>query len=76
MVTSLLFALQLTGCASKKEIVPITKLIELRTPKHLQMPTPVPEWNGTTNQDLIEYVLELKEALNMCNADKVGIGEF
>jgi len=64
------------GCASKQELIPITKLIELRAPKHLTKPTSVPAWRGATNQDLIEYVLELKEALNMCNADKAGVREF
>ena len=64
------------GCASKEEIIPISKVVEIKAPKHLTNPTPVPAWNGTTNQDLIEYVIELKEALNMCNADKGKIGEL
>lgn len=64
---SLLF---FTGCASKKEIIPITKVVEIKPPQHLTKPTPIPAWIGETNQDLAEYVLELREAVDMCNADK------
>ena len=31
-------------------------------------PVDVPEWKGTTNAELVEYALELREALEKCNA--------
>lgn len=33
----------------------------------------MPEWIGTTNADFAEYALDLRQALNACNADKSAI---
>ena len=43
-------------------------------PAHLIKDTPEPAWNGTTNADLVEHILDLRQALRRCNAKNAAIG--
>lgn len=43
-------------------------------PAHLIEETPEPAWNGTTNADLVEHILDLRQALRRCNAKNAAIG--
>lgn len=48
-------------------------IIRQEVPAHLTAETPVPLWRGATNADLVEYALDLRQALGACNADKAAI---
>lgn len=47
--------------------------IEQPLPTHLLLESPVPLWRGSSNADLVDYVLALKSALASCNADKAAL---
>ncbi len=57
----------MTAC---NKTVPVNQLIKLNPPTELLLFTEKPDWLGTDNGDLIDYVLELQEAINSCNQDK------
>lgn len=42
-------------------------------PRALLLPTPIPEWNGATIGDLVEYAQDLETALEAANADKAAL---
>lgn len=69
----LMGALCLTACGTKKEYIPTTRLIETKTPEYLLTPTPSPTLEGNTNAHLLQLILDYKEALHKCNADKEAI---
>lgn len=48
-------------------------VIRQDAPAYLTAETPVPLWTGATNADLVEYALDLRQALGSCNADKAAI---
>lgn len=48
-------------------------IIRQEVPAHLAAETPIPVWDGVTNADLVEYALDLRQALGLCNADKAAI---
>lgn len=48
-------------------------VIRPQLPEMLTAPTTEPEWAGTSNMELVEYILELRDALGRCNADKAAI---
>ncbi len=62
---ALLCLLPLAACSREKAVT--------RPPDIFTNPTPMPEWEGRTNGDLVEYSLELKAALGRCNADKAAM---
>ncbi|WP_304736868.1 Rz1-like lysis system protein LysC [uncultured Desulfovibrio sp.] len=57
------------ACSRTMEI-PMPYPVRVTPPAHLLTPTPVPTFRVTTNGDLLEWALENREALRMCNADK------
>lgn len=64
---SLLLLLSLYGCGTKIE-TPVIQ--EQKIPVFLVEETPVPQFNGKSNEDLLDYVFDLRYALELCNADK------
>lgn len=66
----------LLGCGMQKEYVNTTKLIEVRAPEYLLAPTQIPSLEGNTNADLLRLILDYKEALHKCNADKEAVREL
>lgn len=64
--------LPLTGC-SGKPVATVPVIIRQEVPAHLTAETPIPVWDGVTNADLVEYALDLRQALGLCNADKAAI---
>ena len=38
-------------------------------PGHLLIAVPCPEFGGRVNMDLVQYVLDLRDALGLCNAN-------
>ena len=48
-------------------------IIRQDAPAYLTAETPTPLWDGVTNADLVDYVLNLRQALGSCNADKAAI---
>lgn len=73
LMLMLMGSLLLTACGTKKEFIPTTKLIETKTPNYLLTPTPSPTLEGNTNAHLLQLLLDYKEALLKCNADKEAI---
>ena len=39
-------------------------------------PCRMPQWQGKTNGDLVDYIAELKTALAVCSADKKAIAKI
>lgn len=62
----------LTGC-SGKPVATVPVVIRQEAPAYLTAETPVPLWSGSTNADLVVYALDLRQALESCNADKAAI---
>lgn len=60
-------SLMLSAACSKTE--PEVPMI----PRQLLNPCAEPAWEGQTNGELIEHIMELREALGKCNADKAAI---
>lgn len=70
-----LFLTGSSGCA-QKTVVPMVSMVSDPFPEHLVLQTPEPVLPGgplLTNADLVDYLLSLKEAVRMCNADKAAI---
>ena len=61
-----LLALYLTGCASCPDPIPTSP----PPVEHLLLPTPVPVCDPETNGDLLECLIQTRQALGSCNADK------
>ena len=68
--TALLCLCLCAGCSRTVE-VPVP--VRTEVPAHLLEATPEPEFQGTTNGDLLEWALENRDALRRCNADKRAI---
>ena len=66
-----LFLFLLSGCSKTLEVQPPMRSPWI--PQNLLLPTPIPEWQGKKNEDLVIYVLELIAALNAANEDKAAI---
>ncbi|MDR2300745.1 MAG: hypothetical protein LBF38_01685 [Deltaproteobacteria bacterium] len=62
----------MTGCANK---VPPT-FVSCSTPVGYLQDVAEPELKGKTNKDLIEHVVELREALKRSNLDKFHLSEW
>lgn len=61
-----LLALYLTGCASCPDPIPTSP----PPTAHLLLPTPLPYCDPETNGDLLECLIQTRQALDSCNADK------
>ena len=70
--TALLCLCLCAGCSRTVE-VPVPLLLKREVPALLLEATPEPEFQGTTNGDLLEWALENRDALRRCNADKRAI---
>jgi len=62
----------LQGCG-KPEIVRQTVYVAPPAPVALLALTEIPDYTGTTNGDLEDYVHQLRASIGLCNADKRGI---
>lgn len=56
--------------------VHVPQIVRVMPPDALMQATPVPAWNGTTNGDLLGHTLDLRQAVDACNADKAGLREW
>lgn len=66
-----ILCLPLCVACSRVEYVPVAQ--ELALPEHLTRPVPEPELAGDSNRDLVRLVLDTREALRTCNADKAAL---
>jgi len=64
--------LSLTACAAPTTV---TRVERVFPPRSLTAPTPLPAelLLGATNEDLVLWALDLREAVKACNADKAAI---
>lgn len=65
-------SLCLTLCAgcSKVVEVPVPQIVRVMPPAHLLTATPEPVFTGSDNAALLDWALDNRDALRMCNADK------
>lgn len=68
-----ILCLCLCAACSRTVEIPVPHPVRVTPPAHLLTPTPEPAFRGTTNGDLLEWALENREALRMCNADKRAV---
>jgi len=55
-------------------MVTVTKVVRVVPPEHLMEQTPGPDCSkAETNGDLVQCILDYRDALGRCNADKVAI---
>lgn len=59
------------GCCSKTAVE--TRYVATPIPAMLTAHTPEPAFTGTTNADLLNWALDVRDALRLCNADKDAI---
>ena len=52
------------------------QVVRSTPPAALLEPTPIPEFAGSTNGDLVDYIETLRGAIAECNADKVGVAQW
>ena len=62
----------LTGCG-KSLSHPVPVVLRPEFPAHLCAPVEEPVFTGKTNADLVEHVMDLRMALQYCNADKAAM---
>ncbi|MDN2661840.1 hypothetical protein OW492_00445 [Psychromonas sp. 14N.309.X.WAT.B.A12] len=53
-----------------------TKYIKVLPPSALIQDRPEPKWSGTTNQDLVNYIIEQELVIKQSNSDKQLLREF
>lgn len=71
---TLLSLMLCAACSSKPRVVTVHKVERVAPPAHLMEPTPVPDCSAArTNEDLLDCVLDTREALKRANADKTAI---
>lgn len=51
----------------------VPQISYLYPPPHLLEQTELPSWQGENNQDLMEYAMNLKKSLALCNEDKKAV---
>ena len=73
---SLFLLTLLTSCASRIETVPVPVPVKITPPEILMSEIPVPVFSGTTNGDLLDYILELRRLLGCANEQLKAIKEF
>lgn len=71
-----LFPLMLIACSSTPKVLIETKYVKVLPPLSLIQDIPEPTWLGTTNQDLVSYVIEQELVIKQCNSDKQLLREF
>ena len=64
--------MSLAGCAREPVSAP-PEVIKLTPPLSLLSETPHPDFSGSSNGDLINYLDEVGNALDVCNADKASV---
>lgn len=64
------------GACASQEYIPLRQVEYIKVPEYLLVETPEPSLQGTRNQDLVELILNYKEALLLCNGDKEQIKAF
>jgi len=63
----------LTACAWNKPLIK-ERIIYVNPPSNLLIPTDIPRFSGSTCSDIIiDYIPELKAAIQSCNIDKESI---
>lgn len=67
----------LSGC-STTEYVTVTETVVKKQypPEHWLAECGSPVFIGNSNQDLMDYVLVMRTALNKCNEDKAALKEW
>lgn len=63
----------LTLCAACSSKAPIPVIIAPQVPPHLLVPVAEPVFQGNTNGALLDWALDTRAALRVCNADKAAI---
>lgn len=63
------------GCSNEK-LVTVPQVVYVTPPSVLLEQVTAPAFTGTTNGDLIEYILELRDALSEANAKLRAIGKW
>ena len=66
----------LFSCSSHREVIVETKLIKSVPPKILYQQIQEPLFVGKTNQDLINYIFDLKAVIKQYNIDKKLLQEW
>lgn len=66
----LLFLPTLSGCCE-----PCLKQ-HYETPQQLLQPTPIPSFDGGTNEELLYWAVNVRDSLQKCNLDKQAIKEI
>jgi hypothetical protein len=62
----------LSSCATS-QVVTTTRVCP---PQTLTQSRPLPEWNGRTNGDLLQWALDAAEVIKSHNLDKQAISQF
>jgi hypothetical protein len=62
----------LPGCAHEPVSAP-PQVIKVTPPSALLLETPHPDFTGSSNGDLVNFIDEVGNALDMCNADKAAL---
>jgi len=56
--------------------VHVPQIFRVMPPDALMQPTPRPVFNGTTNGDMLEHAMDLRHAVDACNADKAALRDW
>ena len=51
-------------------------MLKVLPPSALLLETPRPDFTGSSNGDLVDYIDELEHALGVCNADKAALRDW
>lgn len=71
---TLLSLMLCAACSSRPRVVTVHRVERVTPPVHLMDVTPVPDCSDArTNEDLLDCVLDTREALDRANADKAAI---
>ena len=68
-----ILCLMLCVSCSRRVEVPMPVVVRPTLSLHLLEPTPEPEFRGRSNGDLLEWALDNRDALRMCNSDKWAV---
>ncbi len=65
--------LMLCAACSKAVEAPVPRIVRVMPPAHLLTATPEPVFTGSDNAALLDWALDNRDALRMCNADKDAV---
>jgi UDP:flavonoid glycosyltransferase YjiC (YdhE family) len=68
------FLILLGGCAATPQAAPVIQ--QCRVPTAPLQKTPEPQMRDATTEELSDTELEVRRALRLCNADKLGIKKW